>query len=89
MNNKYALNIDGINIYVRSDESEARANEIANMLSRRIRAIHTSSPNCSKTEAALICALECCSDYMRILEERDEANREIESLKRTIALLKD
>lgn len=88
MNNKYTLNIDGISLCVRTDESEASVNEVANMLSRRIRAIHTSSPNCSRTEAALICALECCSDYKKALDERDSALREIESLKRSIEILK-
>ena len=88
MNNKYTLNIDGISLCVRTDESGAEVNEIANMLSRRIRAIHTASPNCSKTEAALICALECCSDYKKLLDERDAALREIESLKRSLEILK-
>ena len=88
MNNKYTLSIDGISLCVRTDESEAAVNEIANMLSRRIRAIHTSSPNCSKTEAALICALECCSDYKKVLDERDAAMREIESLRRSLEILK-
>ncbi|MBE6669012.1 MAG: cell division protein ZapA [Ruminococcaceae bacterium] len=88
MNNKYTLNIDGISLCVRTDESEASVSEVANMLSRRIRAIHTASPNCSRTEAALICALECCSDYKKVLDERDSALREIESLRRTIEILK-
>ena len=88
MNNKYTLNIDGISLCVRTDESEASVSEVANMLSRRIRAIHTASPNCSRTEAALICALECCSDYKKVLDERDSALREIESLRRTIERLK-
>lgn len=88
MDNKYTLNIDGISLCVRTDESEADVNEIASMLSRRIRAIHTSSPNCSKTEAALICALECCSDYKKTLNERDEALREVESLRRSLDILK-
>jgi len=88
MNNKYTLNIDGITLCVRTDESEAAVSELASMLSRRIRAIHTSSPNCSKTEAALICALECCSDYKKALDERDTALREVESLRRTVEILK-
>ena len=88
MNNKYTLNIDGISLCVRTDESEASVSEVANMLSRRIRAIHTASPNCSRTEAALICALECCSDYKKVLDERDSALHEIESLRRTIEILK-
>lgn len=88
MNNKYTLNIDGITLCVRTDESEAAVSELASMLSRRIRAIHTSSPNCSKTEAALICALECCSDYKKALDERDAALRELESLRRTVEILK-
>ena len=88
MNNKYTLNIDGISLCVRTDESEASVSEVANMLSRRIRAIHTATPNCSRTEAALICALECCSDYKKVLDERDSALHEIESLRRTIEILK-
>lgn len=88
MNNKYTLDIDGIKLCVRTDENEEAVTDIANMLSRRIRAIHTSSPSCSKTEAALICALECCSDYKKALEERDVSLREAEALKRAIEILK-
>ena len=88
MKNKYTLNIDGISLCVKTDESEESVMEVSGMLSRRIRSIHTSSPSCSKTEAALICALECCSDYKKVIEERDRALREIESLRRTIEILK-
>ena len=89
MKSKYTLTIDGIRICVSSDESAEQAEEIANVLNRRIRAIHASSPTCSKTEAALVCALDCLSEAREWKAKCEAAESELSSIRRTLDILQN
>lgn len=88
MKEKYILTIDEIKICVRSDESAERIEEVEETVNRSLRAIHASAKNCSKVEAALISALDFCSEAIEYREKYEKALAEIESLRRSIEILK-
>lgn len=89
MKEKYILTVDEIKICVRSDESAEKIEEVEDTVNRRLRAIHASAKNCSKVEAALICALDFCSENMEYRKKYEAALAEIESLKRSLEILKN
>jgi cell division protein ZapA (FtsZ GTPase activity inhibitor) len=78
---KRFITIDGINMCVRTDESEERLREVVDRVNRSMRAIHSNSKNCSKVEAALICALDYCSEAVRYRAEYEALLRELNELR--------
>ena len=102
MHQKYTLTISDIEINVISDESPEAVEALVALVDRKMREISAKSRNCSKTEAAILCSLDYCSDKMRaqrkvkMLEGKvattetvmDELIEENESLKQEIAELK-
>lgn len=89
MKSKYTLTIDGIKICVSSDDSADQVREIESVLNRKIRAIHSSSPTCSKTEAALVCALDCLSETKEWKEKCESAENELAAIRRALDLLQN
>ena len=102
MHQKYTLTISDIEINVISDESPEAVEALVALVDRKMREISSKSRNCSKTEAAILCSLDYCSDKMRaqrkvkMLESKvantetamDELIEENEALKQEIAALK-
>lgn len=102
MHQKYTLTISDIEINVISDESPEAVEALVALVDRKMREISSKSRNCSKTEAAILCSLDYCSDKMRaqrkvkMLESKvantetamDELIEENETLKQEIAALK-
>lgn len=78
---KRIITIDGIDLCVRTDESDAMLDEITDRINRSMRAIHTSARNCSKVEAALICALDYCSEAIRYRNEYEALLRQVNELR--------
>ena len=58
MKSRYTITIADIEMNVLTEESESSVNELVTTIDRRIREINTRSRHCSKTEAALLCALD-------------------------------
>lgn len=102
MHQKYTLTISDIEINVISDESPEAVESLVAIVDRKMREISSKSRNCSKTEAALLCSLDYCSDKLRaqrkikMLEGKvatvesamDQLIEENEALKLEIAALK-
>lgn len=102
MQQKYTLTIADIEINVISDESPEAVEALVSIVDRKIREIASKSRNCSKTEAAILCSLDYCSDKIRAQRKikaveaklamteatLDELIEENESLKRELSELK-
>ena len=65
MKSRYTSTLADMEMNVLTEESESSVNELVTTIDRRIREINTRSRHCSKTEAALLCALDYCADKFR------------------------
>lgn len=66
MKQKFTITIADTEMNIITDESPEFVDEIVGILDRKIREINTASRRCSKNEAALLCALDYCSDKIKM-----------------------
>ena len=71
MKQKYTLNIADLQISVISDAPADEVEKVGMILDRKMREIYLKS-RCPKTEAALLCALECVADRISLTEKTAE-----------------
>ena len=81
MKQRYTITIADMEINVVSDESPETVESLVGSVDRKMREILVASRRCTKAEAALLCALDYCSDKVI-------ANRKVKQLENTL-LLKD
>lgn len=70
---RYSLVIADIELNIISDAAPEEVDKIVGILDRKMREINLHSRCCSKTEAALLCALDFCSDRLDIADQLTEA----------------
>ena len=84
MKKKYTITVAGMDLNVLSEESAEVVEAVVGAIDRRIREINLRSPRCSRTEAALLCALDYCCEKnaltakLRELEEKSGSIKDIE-----------
>ena len=102
MKQKYTITIADVEMNVITDETQDAVDTMVGMVDRKMREIRRSSTLCSKSEAALLCALDYCSEKIalqrqikaieaevaEVVAKLEEANRRNESLGREINKLK-
>ena len=71
MKQKYTLSIADLQISVISDAPAEEVEKVGMILDRKMREIYLKS-RCPKTEAALLCALECVADRISMSEKTAE-----------------
>ena len=79
MKKKYSLSIADVELNVTVDESPETVEYIVGVIDRKMRDILLRSKYCPKTQAALLCALDYCS-------ERIKAQRKVKSLESKLAI---
>jgi len=79
MKQKYTITIADMEMNVISDESAEAVEALVGIVDRKMREITLMSKRCSKTEAALLCALDYCSDKIK-------AQRKVKALEAKLAL---
>lgn len=65
MSQRYTITLAGMPMNIITDESPEAVEAIVGIIDRRMREINLKSNRCSKTEAALLCALDYCSDKIK------------------------
>ena len=87
MKERYTIQISGLELNLLSDESEEYVLQLAKMVDQQINTISQSSRRCSKTEAALVCALEYLDGKIKNQFEAEELREQLEALQRENARL--
>lgn len=79
MRQKYTITVGDIEMNVISEESPEAVEALVSIVDRKMREICSASRSCSKTEAALLCALDYCSERIKI-------QRKLKSLEAKLAM---
>ena len=79
MRQKYTITVADVEMNVISDESAEAVEALVGIVDRKMREISLMSKRCSKSEAALLCALDYCSDKIK-------AQRKVKALESKLAL---
>lgn len=65
MKQKYTITISGVTMNVISDESPEAVESLVRLVDRKMLEITGGGMQCPKAEAALLCALDYCSERVR------------------------
>ena len=101
MKQKYTFTIADVSLNVVTDETPDAVHTLVTTVDRNMREITSKSSRCSKTEAALLCALDYCADKIKMQKklkkleglvavqsvEIEELNAELATLKAKLASL--
>ena len=79
MKQKYTITISDIEMNVITEESPEAVEALVGIVDIKMREICSKSKRCSKTEAALLCALDYCSDKIK-------TQRKVKNLESKIAI---
>ncbi len=85
---KYTINIADIDINVLTDESPEMVDTLVGIIDRRIREIIQKSPRCSKSEAAILCALDYCAERIKSDNKTREMERDFVKISKELESLK-
>ena len=78
MRQKYTITLADIRMNVTSDDSPEAVEALVGLVDKKMREICSASISCSKTEAALLCALDYCG-------ERIKSQRKLKALEAKLA----
>ncbi len=78
MKQKYTITISDVEMNVVTDESPEAVEALVGLVDRKMREITQNSRSCPKSEAALLCALDYCS-------ERIKSQRKVKALETKLA----
>ena len=78
MKQKYTITIAGVSMNVITDESPEAVDSLVRLVDRKVLEITGGGMQCPKVEAALLCALDYCS-------ERIKAQRKVKAMETRLA----
>jgi cell division protein ZapA len=69
---------------IRTEEDEAKVQEIARFVSNKFREISTHTKGLSERKTAILAAFDIASDYFQLLKERDSVTTDIQKRARAL-----
>ena len=84
MKQKYTITVAGVPMNVVAEESAETVEALVGMVDRKMKEIGTA---CPKTEAALLCALDYCSDKVKVQRKAKSLESRLSMAEDTIAEL--
>ncbi len=85
---KYTITIADIDLNIHTEESPEMVRMLVSTLDRRLRDILIRVPRLSKSEAAILCAIDDCAERMKSDKKTREMEREYVRLTRELELLR-
>lgn len=85
---KYTITIADVDLYINTEESPKMVETLVSTVDRRLRDIATMSPRLSKSEAAILCAVDYCAAKLKGEGEAKEMKKEIAALSAELEKLK-
>ena len=89
MKKKYSLMIADMQLSVVADADPAEVEKVVGILDRKMRDINLKSRTCSKNEAALLCALDFCSERLAMQDQVAELEARNEKYAAVLAAFKE
>lgn len=86
---KYKLSIADLDINVSTNELPEMVHTLEGMIDRRIREIISKSPRCSKSEAAILCALDYCAEGIKGETKTRDMEHEYVRMSRALESIKE
>lgn len=87
MKQKYTITIGDVQMNVISEESPESVEKVVGHVDRKIREINLKSSRCSKHEAALLCALDYCTEKLSLQAKLNELEEQNDKLFRALERL--
>lgn len=87
MKQKYTITIGDVQMNVISEESPESVEKVVGHVDRKIREINLKSSRCSKHEAALLCALDYCTEKLSLQGKLNELEEQNDKLFRALERL--
>lgn len=87
MKQKYTITIGDVEMNVICEESPETVEKIVGHVDRKIREINLNSSRCSKHEAALLCALDYCTEKLSLQAKLNEVEQQNDKLFRALERL--
>lgn len=85
---KYTITIADIDLYINTEESPEMVEKLVETVDRRVRSITSVSPRLSKSEAAILCAVDYCADKLKGETQTATMEQELKKLAAELEQLK-
>ena len=85
---RYTITIADVDLYINTEESPKMVETLVSTVDRRMRDIAVMSPRLSKSESAILCAIDYCADKLKSDTQTKEMKKEIDALSAELEALK-
>lgn len=85
---RYTITIADVDLYINTEESPKMVETLVSTVDRRMRDIAVMSPRLSKSESAILCAIDYCADKLKSDTQAKEMKKEIDALSAELEALK-
>lgn len=86
---KYTITIADIDINIHTEETPEMVKTLVDTVDQRIRSLVKASPRLSKSEAAILCAVDYCAEHIKSDEKTRDMERDYVKLTKELEMLRE